>query len=72
MLETLLSPGEPAPWFTAASTSNPKYRFETVAGRSIVLCFFQSAGTSVGQQVLQDLWKYSNPIWIAIGSQGNG
>jgi peroxiredoxin/predicted 2-oxoglutarate/Fe(II)-dependent dioxygenase YbiX len=55
MAETLIIPGEPAPWFTAPCTSNPKFHFETVAGRYIVLCFFQSAETPVGQQILQDL-----------------
>lgn len=39
-----LYPGDPAPWFTQASTTNPHYAFDTVAGRYIVLCFFGSAG----------------------------
>jgi peroxiredoxin/predicted 2-oxoglutarate/Fe(II)-dependent dioxygenase YbiX len=38
-----LTPGDPAPWFQARSTSNPRYEFNTVAGRAIVLCFFGSA-----------------------------
>jgi peroxiredoxin/predicted 2-oxoglutarate/Fe(II)-dependent dioxygenase YbiX len=58
MATTLISPGEPAPWFTAASISNPKYHFETVAGRYIVVCFFRSTKTPVAQQVLHDLWNY--------------
>jgi predicted 2-oxoglutarate/Fe(II)-dependent dioxygenase YbiX/peroxiredoxin len=36
-------PGDPVPWFTAASTSNPNYRFDTVAGRYVALCFLGSA-----------------------------
>lgn len=39
-----LTAGEPAPWFEARSTSNPRYVFDTAAGRYIVLCFFGSAG----------------------------
>ncbi|MBO9709256.1 MAG: 2OG-Fe(II) oxygenase [Caulobacter sp.] len=36
--------GEPAPWFIARSTSNPRFNFHTVAGRYIALCFAGSAG----------------------------
>jgi peroxiredoxin/predicted 2-oxoglutarate/Fe(II)-dependent dioxygenase YbiX len=39
-----LAPGDPAPWFKQASTSNPNYNFDTVAGRHVVLCFFAAAG----------------------------
>jgi peroxiredoxin/predicted 2-oxoglutarate/Fe(II)-dependent dioxygenase YbiX len=45
--------GDPAPWFYAASTSNPRYAFDTAAGRYIVLCFFGSAGDPAGQGSLQ-------------------
>ena len=40
----MLTVGEPAPWFTARCTANPAYKFDTVAGRYVVLCFFGSAG----------------------------
>jgi peroxiredoxin len=53
-----LSIGEPAPWFTAATTKNPTYHFETVAGRYVVLCFFKSAAEPVSQQVLTDLSEH--------------
>ncbi len=36
--------GDPAPWFRQACTSNPRYNFDTAAGRYIVLCFFGTAG----------------------------
>jgi predicted 2-oxoglutarate/Fe(II)-dependent dioxygenase YbiX/peroxiredoxin len=42
MAERLL-PGDPAPWFTARTTTNPHYWFQSVAGRYVVLCFFGSA-----------------------------
>lgn len=32
-------PGEPAPWFRAATPDNPAFNFDTVAGRRVVLCF---------------------------------
>jgi len=41
--QNLLTVGEPAPWFAARSAVNPKFHFETIAGRYVVLCFFGSA-----------------------------
>lgn len=35
-----LSTGDPAPWFVQRACCNPAYRFDTAAGRYIVLCFF--------------------------------
>ncbi len=35
-----LAPGDPAPWFHQRSVSNPRFAFNSVAGRYIVLCFF--------------------------------
>ncbi|THD82675.1 MAG: 2OG-Fe(II) oxygenase [Phenylobacterium sp.] len=34
-----LSPGDPAPWFKAATPSNPEYHFDTAAGRYVLLGF---------------------------------
>ena len=34
-----LSSGEPAPWFTAPTPSNPQFAFDTVAGRYVLLAF---------------------------------
>lgn len=47
-----LLPGDPAPWFHQRSTSNPNYAFDTAAGRYIVLCFFASAGDSIGRAAI--------------------
>jgi peroxiredoxin len=44
-----LLPGDPAPRFRQRSTSNPRYAFDTVAGRYIALCFFASAGDEIGR-----------------------
>jgi len=54
MRKTLLSLGEPAPWFKARCTSNPAFVFDTVAGRYVVLCFFQSAARSDSSRILND------------------
>lgn len=44
--------GEPAPWFTARSPSNPRYTFHGVAGRYVVLYFFGSAADADSQAML--------------------
>jgi peroxiredoxin/predicted 2-oxoglutarate/Fe(II)-dependent dioxygenase YbiX len=48
-----LTPGDPAPWFQARSAGNPRYEFNTVAGRVIVLCFFGSARQPGVPELLQ-------------------
>jgi predicted 2-oxoglutarate/Fe(II)-dependent dioxygenase YbiX len=42
-LPPLLLPGDPAPHFTARTAVNPNFRFDTVAGRYIVLCLLGSS-----------------------------
>jgi peroxiredoxin len=53
-----LSIGKPAPWFTTASTTNPKYHFESVAGRYVLLCFLKSSNDKSSQRVLEDLEQH--------------
>lgn len=43
-----LMAGDPAPWFHQRSYANPRYAFDTAAGRYIVLCFLGSAGSPHG------------------------
>ncbi|RMG38716.1 MAG: 2OG-Fe(II) oxygenase [Planctomycetota bacterium] len=43
--------GEPAPWFTAPTPSNPTFHFDTAAGRYIVLCFLGSASDPLSREV---------------------
>lgn len=38
-----LLPGDPAPTFKQRTPANPRYSFDTAAGRYLVLCFFGSA-----------------------------
>lgn len=52
MRRTLLTPGEPCPWFVARSTLNPSFNFSTTAGRYSVLCLFGSAANESSRQVL--------------------
>jgi predicted 2-oxoglutarate/Fe(II)-dependent dioxygenase YbiX/peroxiredoxin len=47
-----IAPGDPAPWFHVRSTTNPRYAFDTAAGRYVVLCFFASAGSDLGRSAL--------------------
>jgi len=52
----MLTPGDPAPWFRQRCTSREDYVFDTVAGRTIVLCFFVSVaepGTGALLEALQ-------------------
>ncbi len=42
-------PGDPAPWFRAASNVNPDFEFATAAGRYIVLSFLGPAGTPMAE-----------------------
>ncbi len=49
----VLRPGDPAPWFKAASGSNPNYSFDTVAGRYILMAFMGSSQTPGAAQVLE-------------------
>src|SRR5262245_45116187 len=54
MSESLLSFGAPAPWFTARCTANPNFVFSSVAGRYVILCFFQSAARPDSRRILND------------------
>jgi peroxiredoxin len=47
-----LQPGDPAPWFEQRSCDNPRYVFDTAAGRWLVLCFYASAADPVGREAL--------------------
>lgn len=47
-----LNVGDPVPWFYGHTTHNPRYCFDTVAGRYVILSFFGSASQSHGQEIL--------------------
>ena len=44
--------GEPAPWFVGRTSGNPEFLFHSMAGRYVVLCFFQSAAKEQSREVL--------------------
>jgi peroxiredoxin/predicted 2-oxoglutarate/Fe(II)-dependent dioxygenase YbiX len=48
----VLQVGDPVPWFKQASTSNPQFSFDTVAGRYVVLCFYGIGSDEVGRATL--------------------
>lgn len=54
MRKSYLSLGEPCPWFTARSSLNPTFHFDTTAGRYNVLCFFGSAENPRSRKILDD------------------
>ncbi|MEC7764365.1 MAG: 2OG-Fe(II) oxygenase [Pseudomonadota bacterium] len=45
-------PGHPAPFFKARSTRNPRFTFDTSAGRYLVLCFFHDASDPAARAAL--------------------
>ena len=47
-----LTPGDPAPWFHQRTAGNPRYAFDTVGGRWVVLCFFGSAADEDARRAL--------------------
>ncbi len=51
--KTFLTPGDPAPSFRQRSVANPRYTFDSSAGRYLVLCFFGSAADGHAQAALK-------------------
>jgi len=47
-----LAVGDPAPWFHQRTTRNPRYAFDMVAGRYVVLCFHATAGDAAGRAAI--------------------
>jgi peroxiredoxin/predicted 2-oxoglutarate/Fe(II)-dependent dioxygenase YbiX len=50
-----LGPGDPAPMFHQRCTSNPRFAFDTVGGRYIVLCLYGTAADPVGAVMVQTM-----------------
>jgi peroxiredoxin/predicted 2-oxoglutarate/Fe(II)-dependent dioxygenase YbiX len=50
-----LGPGDPAPMFHQRCTSNPRFAFDTVGGRYVVLCFYGTAGDAAGQAMVKTM-----------------
>jgi predicted 2-oxoglutarate/Fe(II)-dependent dioxygenase YbiX/peroxiredoxin len=48
----MLTPGDPAPGFRQRSAANPRFVFDSAAGRYLVLCFFGSAADPHAQAAL--------------------
>ncbi len=49
--------GDPAPWFTGTTISNPDFVFNTIAGRSVVMCFIGSAADPAARLDVDRLYK---------------
>lgn len=49
--KSLLTVGEPAPWFDGRCTTNPQFCFDSVAGRYVVLCLHLNTGEYEGGQL---------------------
>ncbi|HEX8915601.1 MAG TPA: 2OG-Fe(II) oxygenase, partial [Humisphaera sp.] len=67
-----LLPGDPAPHFRCRSSVNPKFNFDTVAGRYVVLSFLGSAARPVARRVLDlvaaraDRFDVSNAVFFGV------
>ncbi|HEY1630005.1 MAG TPA: 2OG-Fe(II) oxygenase [Rhizomicrobium sp.] len=48
-----LTAGDPAPWFYQRSSGNPRYAFDTAAGRYIVLCFYMTVADEQTRMALK-------------------
>ncbi len=44
--------GDPVPWFEANASNNPNFKFGSMGGHYVLLCFFGSAGAEVAHQAL--------------------
>lgn len=52
-MRRLLRIGEPAPWFLGLNAQNPRYAFDSIAGRWIVLLFFGTRAAPGAEAALQ-------------------
>src|SRR5215208_4073648 len=53
----MLMPGDFAPFFHVASSVNPTFNFDTVAGRYVVLSFFGSSQIPASERFLTEIVK---------------
>lgn len=58
----LLEPGDPAPLFVVPTPQRPDFRFDTVAGRYVVLSFFGSAGDPQAKRLLSAIAAEIGPF----------
>lgn len=54
----ILTAGDPAPSFHQRSTGNPRYAFDSAAGRYIVLCIFATASDEAGRGALDAVLRH--------------
>ncbi len=70
----LVLPGDPAPGFHQRTPSNPRYAFDTAAGRYIALCFLGSAAEARSQAALRavlgrpDLFDDDHAAFFAVSN----
>src|SRR5262245_39666496 len=70
--KTPLEPGDLAPWFRTRTSSNPSYQFNSIAGRYIVVSFYQSAVDPLSREVLAAMHAHpeafddANAAWFGV------
>ena len=55
-----IQPGDPAPWFHQRATSHPRYAFDTVGGRYILMLFVGTAGDAPGKSAIDAVLANAN------------
>jgi len=61
-------PGDPAPWFTARASTNPRYPFDSAAGTYVVLTFVRSAADKPTLAAIRrlDVFDDVNARWFIV------
>ncbi|MGB5078834.1 MAG: 2OG-Fe(II) oxygenase, partial [Sphingorhabdus sp.] len=55
---SVISPGDPAPWFRTRTSTNQNYAFNTVGGRYAVLCFLGSVARPHSKAAVIEVLKH--------------
>ncbi|WP_082400795.1 2OG-Fe(II) oxygenase [Gemmobacter sp. LW-1] len=71
---TMPLPGDPAPWFYQRTPANPRFAFDTTAGRHIALCFLGSTRDAQAQAAIRavlartDLFDDEHACFFAVSN----
>ncbi|MEQ9639032.1 MAG: 2OG-Fe(II) oxygenase [Alphaproteobacteria bacterium] len=63
MLPIRFQPGDPAPWFVCAASNNPRFSFDTIAGRYVVMSFFGTTRAPAAATLLREVCGPLRPFF---------
>src|SRR5262245_41535115 len=55
-----LLPGDPCPWLVQRTPGRARFKFHTMAGRYLLLCFFLSASDAQGRSAIEAIQRHRN------------